>query len=113
MAVLVLGAELVAAVLLVRAVRGLRAREAALPRPAVDDRIDARRTSPVHPVLAVEILNAAELAARESWAARRFGALVPRLVGREVAARAAEQLAEQLAAQGVRAEVRIVAPRQP
>jgi hypothetical protein len=112
-AVLVLGAEVAAAVLLVRAARRLRDREAALPRPVADDAIDARRTSPVHPLLAVEILNAGELAARESWAARRFGTLVPRIVGREVAARAAEQMAEQLAAQGVRADVRVVAPRQP
>lgn len=72
---------------------------------------DLRPGAPENPVLRVEVLNPHELAARESWAARRFGSLVPRIVAREVAARAAEQMAEQLAEQGVRADVRIVSPR--
>ena len=67
----------------------------------------------LNPLLSIEILNAAELAARESWAARKFGAFVPRLVVREVAARAAVQMSRQLAAQGVEAEVRVVAPAVP
>lgn len=70
-------------------------------------------THPATPLITVEILNAQELAARESWAARRFGGLVPRWVGREVAARAAAQIAEQLAEQGVRAVVRVVDPPDP
>ncbi len=110
--VLVALVEIGAAVLLGRWARQVRA-AAERPRPAVDDELDARRTSRVYPLLAVEIRNPHELAARESWAARRFGTLVPRVVGREVAARAAEQLAEQLAARGVDAEVRIVTPRSP
>jgi hypothetical protein len=67
----------------------------------------------VTPFLSVEILNAQELAARESWAAKRFGTLMPRRIGRDVAERAAGQMAEQLAAEGVRAEVRIVGPQPP
>lgn len=67
----------------------------------------------LNPLLSIEILNAAELAARESWAARTFGALVPRLIVREVAARAAKQMSRQLDAQGVEAEVRVVAPVLP
>lgn len=68
------------------------------------------RAAAANPLISVEILNAHELAARESVLARRFGTLVPRIVGREVAARAAAQLAAQLAEQGVLADVRIVAP---
>lgn len=64
----------------------------------------------LNPVLAVEILNAREVAAQQSWAARTFGGLVPRLVAREVATRAAQQMSSQLAAQGVEAEVRVVSP---
>lgn len=114
MAVL-LGLELVLAGVLIRCALRLRDRvaatEGALDARAVE-RARAFRPEPAHPVLLIEILNPHELAARESWAARHFGTLVPRVVGREVAARAAEQMAEQLAEQGVRAEVRIVAPRE-
>ncbi|MGE3286404.1 MAG: hypothetical protein AB7J32_09910 [Pseudonocardia sp.] len=67
----------------------------------------------ITPPILVEILNAQELAARESWTARHFGTLVPRHVGREVAGRAAEQLAAQLATEGVRAEVTVLGPGQP
>lgn len=70
-------------------------------------------TAAITPAIRVDILNAQDLAARESWAARRFGTLMPRRVGREVAHRAAEQLADQLAAQGVRAEVTVLAAEEP
>lgn len=113
MAVL-LGLELALAGVLIRFALRLRDRvaatEGALDAHAVE--LAQAPGEPVHPVLLIEILNPHELAARESWAARHFGTLVPRVVGREVAARAAEQMAEQLAEQGVRAEVRIVAPRE-
>jgi hypothetical protein len=107
---------LVAAVLLWQA-RKLRPRIAAVDaevdglEAAVDGEPAVMSDTP-NPLISVEILNAHELAARESWAARRFGTLVPRIVGREVAARAAQQMSEQLVEQGVRAEVRIVRPRQ-
>ncbi|MGE0300385.1 hypothetical protein [Pseudonocardia sp.] len=83
-----------------------RVAEAAVERPELREAASGAITPPI----LVEILNAQELAARESWAARRFGALLPRRVGREVAGRAAEQLAAQLAAQGVRADVTVLAP---
>jgi hypothetical protein len=107
----VLVLELVVAGVLLRQARSLRGRVAAMntETPGRAEAVPAVG-SPLHPLIEVEILNAQELAARESWAARRFGTLVPRLVRREVAARAAEQLAEQLAEQGVRAEVRVVEP---
>lgn len=115
MAVL-LGLELVLAGVLIRFALRLRDRvaatEGALDAHAVELARAPRPAEPAHPVLLIEILNPHELAARESWAARHFGTLVPRVVGREVAARAAEQMAEQLAEQGVRAEVRVVAPRE-
>lgn len=106
---------LVAAVLLWQA-RRLRARIAAVDAEVhgletVADGAPAVVSTTSNPLISVEILNAHELAARESWAARRFGTLVPRIVGREVAARAAQQMAEQLVEQGVRADVRIVHPR--
>jgi hypothetical protein len=111
-----LGLEIVLAGVLVRSAVALRDRIAAtegeLDARAVESARKHRPGGPANPVLLVEILNPRELAARESWAARHFGSLVPRVVGREVASRAAEQMAEQLAEQGVRAEVRIVAPRE-
>jgi hypothetical protein len=64
--------------------------------------------APPTPPITVQIENPQELAARESWAARRFGALVPRVVGREVANRAAQQITDELTRQGVRAEVRVL-----
>ncbi len=106
MVLVVLVLELAVAVVLLGQARSLRERVAAARAEAAPPGVG----SPFHPLIEVEILNAQELAARESWAARRFGALVPRLVRREVGARAAAQLAEQLAEQGVRAEVRVVAP---
>lgn len=106
MVLVVLGLELAVAVVLLRQARSLRGRVAAARAEAAPPGVD----SAFRPLIEVEILNAQELAARESWAARRVGPLVPRLVRREVAARAAEQLAEQLAEQGVRAEVRVVEP---
>lgn len=102
--VVVLGVELAAAVALGLVARRLRARSAAVdaePQP---------EPAPGNPVITVEIRNAQELAAKESWAARRFGSLVPGMVNREVAAKAAQRMADQLAEQGVRAEVRVVAP---
>jgi hypothetical protein len=111
-----LGLELVLAGVLLRGALRLRDRIAAtgvaLDAQAIEQARARGPAEPAHPVLLIEILNPHELAARESWAARHFGTLVPRVVGREVAARAAEQMAEQLAEQGVRAEVRIVAPRE-
>lgn len=113
----VLALELVVGGVLLWQVRALRARmgrvdgELGSLESEVAETALLRRASPHNPLIAVEILNSHELAARESWAARRFGTLVPRLVGREVAARAAQQLAEQLAEQGVRAEVRVVDPQ--
>lgn len=113
----VLVLELLVGAVLLRQARRLRERVTAFDgelrelEADVDGMPDVPRAAPANPLIAVEILNAHELAARESWAARRFGTLVPRLVGREVAARAAQQLAEQLAEQGVRADVRIVEPR--
>ncbi|MGI5125779.1 hypothetical protein ACQEVB_03075 [Pseudonocardia sp. CA-107938] len=112
----VLVLELVVGVLLVMSVRRVRARMRAVE--AAQQELEAELAGipsggALNPLLSVEILNAAELAARESWAARRFGALVPRLVVREVAARAATQMSRQLGAQGVEAEVKVVAPVLP
>lgn len=111
-----LGLELVLAGVLIRYALRLRDRAAAtdgaFDAQAVEQARTPRPGEPVNPVLLIEILNPHELAARESWAARHFGTLVPRVVGREVAARAAEQMAEQLAEQGVQADVRIVVPRE-
>lgn len=108
--VLLLVVELaVGAVLLHRIVvfrRRLRALEAEVGEP-VDGR-PRLRSDGAFPMIAVEIRNVHELAARESWAARRFGALVPRLVEREVVAQAAARMAEQLAEQGVQADVRVI-----
>lgn len=115
----VLSLELLAGVVLWRQATAVRERVAgldtevtALERLAADPDEVPARSSPVNPLISVEILNARELAARESLLARRFGSFLPRVVAREVAARAAAQLAEQLAEQGVRADVRVLAPRQ-
>jgi hypothetical protein len=74
----VLVLELAVAVVLLRQARSLceqvAAARAETPAPAVGP--------PFHPLIEVEIRGAQELAARESWAARRFGTLVPRLVRR-------------------------------
>lgn len=112
----VLALELLAGAVLWRHAITLKERVAALDAEvgALEAATGARpamlRAGPLNPLISVEIRNAHELAARESALARRFGTLVPRIVGREVAARAAAQLAEQLSEQGVRADVRIVAP---
>lgn len=114
LAVLVL--ELVVGVLLLVSVRRVRARMQAVEEAQQALEAELAGIPPgaaLNPLLSIEILNAPELAARESWAARRFGALVPRLIVREVAARAATQMSRQLDAQGVAAEVRIVAPVLP
>ncbi|MFC4947078.1 hypothetical protein [Pseudonocardia sp. GCM10023141] len=113
----VLALELLAGAVLWRQAVTLRERVAALDdqvgelEATAEGRAPALRAPVGNPMLSVEILNAHELASRESWVARRFGTLVPRIVGREVAARAAAQLVAGLTEQGVRAEVRIVEPR--
>jgi HAMP domain-containing protein len=112
----VLVVELVAAVLLVLAARRTRARlhELEQAQSALEAELAGIPVAaPGNPLLSIEILNAAEVAARQSWAARTFGALVPRMIVREVASRAAEQMSRQLTAQGVEAEVRVIAPALP
>lgn len=112
----VLALELLAGAVLWRHAITVRERIAALDAEVRDleavagGRPATLRAAATNPLLSVEILNAHELAARESFLARQFGTLVPRIVGREVAARAAAQLAQQLAEQGVRADVRVVSP---
>lgn len=112
----VLVLELVVGVLLLVSARRMRARMRALEAAQQGLEAELAGIPPggaLNPLLSVEILNAPELAARESWAARTFGALVPRLIVREVAARAATQMSRQLDAEGVEADVRIVAPALP
>ncbi len=58
-------------------------------------------------LIAIEILNAMELASKESWFASIFGSLTPRLVRRKVYERASRIIRDQLADFGVQAEVRI------
>ena len=116
----VLALELVAGGLLLVALRRVRDRMRELARRQQELSAEIAGLPPgarENPLLSVEILNAAEVAARQSWAARRFGGMVPGLVVRAVATRAAEQMSRQLTAYGVEAEVRVVAPvvaeRQP
>lgn len=112
----VLVLELVVGVLLLVSARRMRARMRALEAAQQGLEAELAGIPPggaLNPLLSVEILNAPELAARESWAARTFGALVPRLIVREVAARAATQMSRQLDAEGVEADVRIVVPALP
>lgn len=112
----VLVLELVVGGLLLVSARRVRARMRALVEAQQALEAELAGIPPggaLNPLLSIEILNAAEVAARESWAARRFGALVPRLIVREVAVRAATQMSRQLDAQGVEADVRVVAPVLP
>lgn len=107
--------ELAVGVVLVLLLRAHRERVTAFEARVAAERPELRGvgSAAVTPPILVEIRNAQELAARESWAARRFGTLMPRRVGREVAQQAAGQMAEQLAAQGVRADVTVLGPEPP
>lgn len=58
-------------------------------------------------LLAIEILNPMELAAKESWFADKFGSLTPRLVRKLVYERTAGILAGQMKDFGVHADVRL------
>jgi hypothetical protein len=111
---LVVAAQLVAGAVLLRRIRDLRGQvtELAAELDLSPEDLAACPLSPTPPIT-VQIHNFQELAARESWAARRLGSLVPRLVGREVANRAAEQVAAGLTEQGVVADVHVADPRDP
>lgn len=112
----VLVLELVVGGLLLVSARRMRARMRTLEVAQQELEAELAGIPPggaLNPLLSIEILNAAEVAARESWAARKFGSLVPRLIVREVASRAATQMSRQLGAQGIEAEVRVVAPILP
>jgi hypothetical protein len=58
-------------------------------------------------IIAIEILNPMELAAKESWFADRFGSLTPALIRRIVYARTLEIIGPQLDSFGVKADVRL------
>jgi hypothetical protein len=58
------------------------------------------------PIIEIQILNAFELAVRESPFAGPVSKPAPRMIERIVYMRAADQIAEQLKAQGVNAQVR-------
>ncbi|MGQ0576420.1 MAG: hypothetical protein ACT4RN_19770 [Pseudonocardia sp.] len=111
--VVLLVVELGLGAVLLRRLRSLRGAAQRVHVAAQGQAIPAGGPGSTVPLITVEIRNAPELAARESWAARRFGALVPRYVEREVVARAAARMVEQLAEQGVRADVRVLEPPGP
>ncbi|MBV8063621.1 MAG: hypothetical protein JOY51_08495 [Nevskia sp.] len=58
-------------------------------------------------LISIEILNAMELAGKESSLARVFGSLAPELIRREVYKQFYQRLSRQLQEQGVVAEVRL------
>lgn len=58
-------------------------------------------------LIAIEILNAMELASKESWFVGVFGSLSPRLVRRKVYDQAAGIIQDQLKDFGVEADVRV------
>jgi len=58
-------------------------------------------------VIAIEILNPLELAARESWFADKFGSLTPALIRKIVLSRTLDMLGPQLESYGVKANVKL------
>lgn len=56
-------------------------------------------------VIAIEILNPMELAAKESWFADKFGSLTPALIRKIVISRTLDMLGPQLESYGVKANV--------
>lgn len=58
-------------------------------------------------VIAIEILNPLELAAKESWFADKFGGVTPSLIRKIVYARTLETIGPQLSGFGVKADVRL------
>ncbi|MFT4264225.1 MAG: hypothetical protein QM572_12635 [Nocardioides sp.] len=102
----------VAAALLTRQVRSLRASVAAL-HEEVEAQAGAPPAVPVtldigpRRVITIEILNPLELAASQSRAARLLGGLTPTVITRIVYDQASKQIMETLEDEGVAAEVRV------
>lgn len=61
--------------------------------------------SAARPVIVIDILNALELAARESWFADKFGALAPGAIRKLVFDRALEITRQELLKHGVEAQL--------
>lgn len=77
--------------------------ELAGPPPKLDSLFRESGTS----IIGIEILNAMELARKESWFIGVFGSVSPQLVRRKVYDQAANIIRDQLSDFGVEAEVRV------
>lgn len=79
-------------------------RSAPYDAPAELDRLSA---SAQRPLIVIDILNALELAAQQSWFADKFGSLAPEGIRRLVFKRALEMTELELLKHGVKGQVRI------